>query len=230
MGGGGGSAAPSVGAELRARMRGYRELLRLPRLINFIPAWLTVNGVLGLWFTHVSALLTRPTHDPGQLLDGGFSATDVAKLFGMFGVVFTIGILFWSLFYSRIRKTTMMLLAICGTIGVCVFGFLVNNQVLPDPPGVWPLAIPLFLSLFVMSGFTPVALAYLADISEERAQDRGMVMGLYSVLFGVGQLGGAILGTPFIQVYNFNGLLLATGVLAVLGIAVIIHLRRVTGD
>ena len=229
-GGGGGTAPPTVGEERRARVRGYRDLLRLPRLINFIPAWLTVNGVLGLWFTHVSALLTRPSHDAAQLLDGGFSATDVAKLFGAFGVVFTIGILFWSLFYARIRKTTMMLVSIGGTIGVCVFGFLLNNQVLPDPPGVWPLAIPLFLSLFLMSGFTPVALAYLADISEERAQDRGMVMGLYSVLFGVGQLGGAILGTPFIQVYNFNGLLLATGVLAVLGVAVILHLRQVTGD
>jgi MFS family permease len=230
VGGGGTGTPPSVGEELRARVRGYRELLRLPRLINFVPAWLTVNGVLGLWFTHVSALLTRPVHNASQLLDGGFSATDVAKLFGAFGIVFTLGILFWSLFYARIRKTTMMLAAVGGTIGVCVFGFLLNNQVLPNPPGEWPLAIPLFLSLFVMSGFTPVALAYLADISEERAEDRGMVMGLYSVLFGVGQLGGAILGTPFIQAYSFNGLLLATGVLAVFGIAVIIHLRRISGD
>ncbi len=228
--GGGGTGTPSVGDELRARVRGYRELLRLPRLINFIPAWLMVNGVLGLWFTHVSALLTRTTHNPAQLLDGGFSATDVAKLFGVFGVVFTIGILFWSLFYARIRKTTMMLASVSGTIGVCVFGTLLNNQVLPGPSGTWLLAVPLFLSLFLMSGFTPVALAYLADISEERSEDRGMVMGLYSVLFGVGQLGGAILGTPFIQAYSFNGLLLATGVLAVLGIAVILHLRRLTGD
>ncbi len=228
--GGGGTGTPSVGDELRARVRGYRELLRLPRLINFIPAWLMVNGVLGLWFTLVSALLTRTTHNPAQLLDGGFSATDVAKLFGVFGVVFTIGILFWSLFYARIRKTTMMLASVSGTIGVCVFGTLLNNQVLPGPSGTWILAVPLFLSLFLMSGFTPVALAYLADISEERAEDRGMVMGLYSVLFGVGQLGGAILGTPFIQAYSFNGLLLATGVLAVLGIAVILHLRKLTGD
>lgn len=228
--GGGGTGTPSVGDELRARVRGYRELLRLPRLINFVPAWLMVNGVLGLWLTHVSALLTRTTHNPAQLLDGGFSATDVAKLFGVFGVVFTFGILFWSLFYARIRKTTMMLASVSGTIGVCVFGMLLNNQVLPAPSGAWILAIPLFLSLFLMSGFTPVALAYLADISEERSEDRGMVMGLYSVLFGVGQLGGAILGTPFIQAYSFNGLLLATGVLAVLGIAVILHLRRITGD
>jgi MFS family permease len=228
--GGGGASAPTVGEELRARVRGYRELLRLPRLINFIPAWLTVNAVLGLWFTHVSALLTRPVHDPSQLFDGGFSATDVAKLFAVFGVIFTLGILFWSLFYSRIRKTTMMLSAIGGTVGVCVFGFLLNNQVLPSEAGMWAMAIPLFLSLFLMSGFTPVALAYLADISEERAEDRGMVMGLYSVLFGVGQLGGALIGTPFIQAYNFNGLLLATGVLALFGIAVILHLRRITGD
>jgi MFS family permease len=215
--------------ELRARVRGYRELLRLPRLTSFTPAWITVNAVLGLWFNHVAALLTRTNRNPNQLLEGGYSLTQVGQIFFLFAITFGIGILFWSLFYARIRKTNMMLAAVFGTIGVCVTGLLINNQVLPGNLAL-ALAVPLIISLFVMSGFTPVALAYLADISEDRAQDRGMVMGLYSVLLGVGQLGGALLGVPFVQAWGFNGLLLATGLLALFAIGVIVHLRRVSGD
>jgi MFS family permease len=185
--------------------------------------------VLGLWFNHVAGLLTRADHDPSQMLQGGYSPTQASQIFLLFAATFGIGILFWSLFYARIRKTNMMMAAVFGTIGVCVTGFVINNQVLPASIA-WVMLIPLILSLFVMSGFTPVALAYLADISEERAQDRGMVMGLYSVLLGVGQVAGSLLGVPFVQAAGFNGLLLATGLLALLAIGVIAHLRSVTGD
>lgn len=225
----GGSTVSAVSAEIAARVRGYRALLRLPRLTNFTPAWITVNAVLGLWFNHVAALLTRKDRDPTQLLQGGYTPTQAGQIFFMFAVTFGIGILFWSLFYARIRKTNMMLAAVFGTIGVCITGLLINNQILPGNLAL-VMAVPLIISLFVMSGFTPVALAYLADISEDRAQDRGMVMGLYSVLLGVGQLGGALLGVPFVQTWGFNGLLLATGLLALIAIGVIVHLRRVTGD
>ena len=47
-----------------------------------------------------------------------------------------------------------------------------------------------------MSGFTPAALAYLADITEDYAGDRGAIMGLYSVFLGVGQFVGVIAGRP----------------------------------
>ena len=230
LGARGGGALQAVGAELRARLRDYRELLRLPRMVNFIPAWLTITAVLGLWFTHIAALLTRHSRNPLQLLEGGYSAGQVAELFIVFGVTFTVGILFWSLLYARIRRTTLMLSAVVGTLGVVIFAYLYNNQALPNPPGQWPLAIPLVLCLFVMSGFTPVALAYLADISEEKAEDRGMVMGFYSILLGLGQLIGAGIGVPFIRWFGFNGLLLGTALLALIGLGVIYHLRRVTGD
>ena len=43
----------------------------------------------------------------------------------------------------------------------------------------------------VQSGFTPAALAHLADITETHNTDRGAIMGLYSVFLGLGQFLGA---------------------------------------
>ena len=44
----------------------------------------------------------------------------------------------------------------------------------------------------IASGFPPAALAYLSKIAEEHAEQRGTIMGLYSVLLGVGQLGALV--------------------------------------
>ena len=46
----------------------------------------------------------------------------------------------------------------------------------------------LLIGIFAESSFAPAALAYLADISEDAAKDRGLLMGLYSVFLGLGQL------------------------------------------
>ena len=48
--------------------------------------------------------------------------------------------------------------------------------------------------LFVLAGATPAALGLLADISERFPNDRGAIMGLYSVFLAVGQIIGALIG------------------------------------
>ena len=48
--------------------------------------------------------------------------------------------------------------------------------------------------LFVLAGATPAALGMLADISEEHPDDRGAIMGLYSVFLAVGQVIGSLVG------------------------------------
>ena len=74
------------------------------------------------------------------------------------------------------------------------------------------------LGVFVESGFTPAALAYLAEIAEERAEDRGSVMGVYSVLLSVGQLLGGALAAPFAERLGVNGLIILTGLLCLVAL------------
>ncbi len=211
------------------QLRAYRGLLSLRSLWHFAPAWVAINGVVGLWFSHASGLLSRTTADPTQLLSGGFGGAQVSNIFLAFGVAFMIGIAFWSSLYGRLRKTDIMVWAIGGTFAVCVVLFAINMRLL-GPTGGWWLLPLLFAAIFVESGFTPVALAYLADITEGRVQDRGTVMGLYSVFLALGNVIGAALGAPLVNAFGFNGLLIGTAALATVAGVAVYTLRRSTGD
>jgi len=211
------------------RLRAYRGLLALPALWRFAPAWIAINGVVGLWFSHASGVLSRATADPTQLLSGGFNGAQFSNIFLAFGVAFMVGIAFWSNLYGRLRKTDLMIWAVGGTFAVCVVLFAINMRLL-GPTGGWWLLPFLFAAIFVESGFTPVALAYLADITEGRVQDRGTVMGLYSVFLALGNVIGAGLGAPLIHLFGFNGLLIGTAVLGAVAGAAVLNLRRSTGD
>ena len=79
-------------------------------------------------------------------------------------------------------------------------------------------------AIFAESSFAPAALAYLADISEEAAKDRGLLMGLYSVFLGLGQLLGNGLGGVFAQVWGFDGLIYLTAILAFVALICLLSL------
>lgn len=213
----------------RAQLRAYRGLLSLRTLWHFAPAWIAINGVVGLWLSHIGGILSREKADPAQLLSGGFSGEQVGHISLAFGIAFILGIAFWSNLYGRLRKTNMMLWSIAATFAVCVVLFGINQRVLGPDGGWWLLPI-LFAALFVMSGFTPVALAYLADMTEGRVRDRGTVMGLYSVFLALGNVIGAALGAPLISAFGFNGLLIGTALLATIAVAAVLRLRGETGD
>lgn len=223
-------AAHPVRALLLTRLKAYATLLKEPALRSFIPAWLAINAVVGLWFTHIAPQMLKtnmPNSFPGQLLHQRLDASHVGFLIGGFGVVFMVGIYIWSLFYARLRKTSMMLASIGGLFIICVALFGINNNVLPGPWAQWPLVPLLVMGVLLGSGFTPVALAYLADISETRVEHRGVVMGLYSVFLGVGQLIGGAGGGFFIRAVGmgFNGLLVATVLLSVVALIAVSRLR-----
>jgi predicted MFS family arabinose efflux permease len=81
--------------------------------------------------------------------------------------------------------------------------------------GQVPLAVLAAGALFVLAGATPAALGMLADISEHHPDDRGAIMGLYSVFLAVGQIIGSLLGGAAAEWAGIDGLLLASaGLLA----------------
>jgi MFS family permease len=225
-------AAHPVRAMLRSRLRSYSVLLKEPALRSFVPAWLAINAVVGLMGNLVQPIMIKPREGtpsqfPDQLLDGKFTTSEVGFVFAGFGLIFMLGIFVWSLLYGRIRKTTVMLAAIGGLFLTCVALFGVNNQWLPAPAGPWALVPLLVVGIFLVSGFTPVALAYLAEISGARVEHRGAVMGLYSVFLGLGQLIGSGGGGFFIKWLGqgFNGLVIGTVLLGIIGFVAVFWLR-----
>lgn len=226
------SLLPPMGVVIRGRRswRDFRRILSSPRLVRFVPGWVAVNAILGLWTVHLQNQLSGPAgRVPGQALVGGLNGAALSKPFAFFLTAFVLGLYVWAARSGLGRRTTPMLWA-----GGGVF-LAAGSLALLNHPNFLPLPGPLvFVGLlfggFFMAGFTPVALAYLADISGDFPKDRGVVVGLYSVFLALGQLLGGNLGAVFVNAWQIDGLSLFTGLCAVIAVSVVLGIRRLSTD
>jgi MFS family permease len=202
----------------------YLRLLRSPRLFIFIPAWVSIFALIGIWFSsQLTFLLSSHRHLPGQAFMGSLSAAGggvhLSLILGALVLFFGLCLLFWAFFLNKLSRLFLMLFSIGGIYLVCVGLAGLNHSVLTPPflQVFWILC--LFVGLFAETSFAPAALSYLADLSEEAARDRGLLMGLYSVFLGLGQLLGNSLGGVFAEQWGFDGLIYLTALLG--GVALV---------
>ena len=88
----------------------------------------------------------------------------------------------------------------------------------PSWAGTWMYYALVALSVMVESGFTPAALAYLADTAGQ-GEGRGAAMGVYTLLLGLGNALGAGIGGVLAKYLAFDGLILGTVALAIVALA-----------
>jgi len=193
----------------------YRALLRHSSTLGFAPSWLTINAILGMWFAHVGFQLAQPD-DPSQLLVGGFSGTQVGAITGGLALAFVVGTALWSLTFGRISNLRIMRISVGGLAATCGGLYLLNHSAPDATLAIVATAAVVVASLLVVSGFTPAALAHLAEISEGFHMNRGGVMGLYSVLLGLGQLIGGWTGGLFAHAWGIDGLIYATVIMGII--------------
>ncbi len=209
------------------RQRGPGDLVRRllnRRIMRFAPAWLAANAVLGAWFS-VGPFLAAGVPNPRQFLMGAFRAGEIGTAFLLFGILFTAGAIAWGYVMPVIGRQATLLAGVGGLAFMTGTLRLLNGLGADGPPElVVPLVLLVALGVLFESGFTPAALAYLAEIAEEQAEDRGSVMGLYSVLLSVGQLLGGALAGPFSMRWGANGLIALTGVLCVVAAVTVLAL------
>lgn len=214
---------------------GIRTALSSGQVFRFAPAWLAINMLPGLWLNNVTGQVVNASgRFPDQLIFGILGdVSNPGTRISMGGAIvlglFTVGILLWSLIVSRFRRTSLMLACAFGLPLIIGAVFMINHAGSLDNP-----SIPVYLGaamagLMVVSGFTPAALTYLADLTEKSPIHRGAIMGLYTVLFGLGQFIGEFLGGPFGDWRGVDGLLLLTLVLSIIAIGTVGWLR-LSGD
>jgi len=197
----------------------YWRIIRTPRLFIFIPAWICINALLGVWIgSQLTFILSRRHTDPHQLLMGSLSSSGsghtLSLALGAYVLFFGLCLLFWAFFLNRIPRLRLMLISIAGVYLATIALTGINHRGVGND-GLLLIWIPLLMvGIFAESSFAPAALAYLADISEETARDRGLLMGLYSIFLGVGQLLGNGLGGLFAKTWGFDGLIILTMALA----------------
>jgi predicted MFS family arabinose efflux permease len=130
-----------------------------------------------------------------------------------------------------------MFIGIAGMLVACV-ALSIINSLGDDPASVSKDNYPLIgilivfavIGVLIQSGFTPAALTHLAAISETLPGKRGAVMGLYSVLLGIGQLVGAWWGAVAIDLGGFYGLMIFSGILCFISASSVWYMRSHNHD
>ena len=203
----------------------YWRIASSPVVASFAPAWIAINGVLGIWINLTARILTDRNSFANQLLVGHFNSLQAGNILTAYAAFFILGILVWSFLPATLRRTSIMLTGIGGLFLSGLFMFTINHLPGLNSPLMPVLSVLLVLSIMVQSGFTPAALGYLADITEFHAEDRGAVMGLYSVFLGLGQFLGLSIGGPFVDWLGADGMVLVTSLLGVVAAYFIIQLH-----
>ncbi len=207
----------------------YAAILRSSNIWLLAPTWIAINATLSLYTSQTLFQLVRepnPTFSD-QMLMGGFDPVEVSVglLLGL--VVFFGGLIFWGNRFRRFRRTTIILFGIVGGAALVACAFLLNHS------GGLPLAVQgaevvgLGIGLFVLAGATPAALGLLADVTESFPNDRGAIMGLYSVFLGVGQIAGSLIGGAAAEARGLDGVFVATVAFLVIALLPLLHLRSV---
>ena len=204
---------------LRTIGKRYWRIIRTPRLFIFIPAWICICSLAGIWLgSQLTFILSIPIHNKHQLLMGSMNGPGgghrLSLVLGSYVLFFGVSLLFWAFFLSHVPRLRLMLTSVAGVFIACIALAGINHLGIGNNP--WQLLwIPLLMvGIFAESSFAPAALAYLADVSEEAAKDRGLLMGLYSIFLGLGQLLGNGFGGVFARLWGFDGLIYLTVILA----------------
>ena len=213
-------------ATAHRQLQHYRTILRSRNVWQFVPAWLAINSIIGLWVNHSVGLMTGKDQFARQLLTGNISEAKVGHVFFVLYVLFAIGVLGWSFILGRYRRTTMMMIATGGLFATLLAIYGLNHLASFSSPMYQPLLGGLGVGLLVLSGFTPAALTYLADVTEGQTSDRGSIMGLYAVFLGIGQLVGISLGGKFASWAGIDGLIMLSALFGLITAWTLIVLRR----
>jgi MFS family permease len=204
----------------------YRKVLQSRAVWIFIPAWVGIFSIIGVWINNAVRLLTGHRHSDGQLLMGHVSKVAYGNGLAILAVIFAIGILTWSFVLARYRRTSVMLVATGGLSVLLATVYGLNHLESFSSPLYYPLMGLLLVGVLILSGFTPAALTFLADVTEGYKEERGSIMGLYSVFLGVGQLLGSTTGGLFAEWRGIDGLLLLSAIFGVITLISLVALRR----
>jgi MFS family permease len=223
---------PADGDEASDRTRTglghYWKILTGTHVWLLAPTWIAINAVLGLYTTQTlfQMVRARDPRFPGQLLMGGFDSVQVSIGLAIGGALFFAGLIYWGNRFKAIRRTTIILYGLGGGALIAVGAIAVNHSA--DVPELLRLllVVPIVLGVFVLAGATPAAIGLLADVTEAYPEDRGAIMGLYSVFLGVGQITGSLIAGLAANGYGLDGVLIASVVLLGLAVAPLLLLRR----
>jgi len=213
------SVSGSISSRAISPIADLKEVLRLPAIRHLAPVWLCVNSVVGLWLGPTLPFLLTQRSTNSQYL-AGIYASDPAGVGWMllgYAIVFGIGVTGWSFVLPHIRLNTAMTITLTAMLPVCGGLYLLNHSANQSISTRWLIGIVTSLLIMIESGFTPAALAWLANTLPADT-GRGAAMGIYSVLLSIGAIIGSVLAGVLGERYAVDGLLYCTVLMALAGL------------
>ena len=209
-----------------AAWQGLLRAIKDPSVRSLAPVWLCVNAVVGLWLGPTLPFLMTKRPSGSQYLDGIFAntPTEVGWLLLGYSAVFGAGVFGWSFILPRMQIRSAMRICLSAMVPVCLGLYAINHSGHTAAHIRWSITAATALLIMVESGFTPAALAWLAQSLGPKS-GKGAAMGIYSVLLSVGAIGGSLLAGALGKNWSVDGLLLGTVLLAALAL---ILLHKVT--
>ncbi len=209
-------------------IRRYWRILTGSHVWLLAPTWIAINATLGLFTSQTLFQLVREP-DPqfaDQALMGGFEPWQMSVALAIGGLLFFVGLFYWGGKFKDMRRTSIILYGIIGGAVMLVAGFAINHFGGASPALLLGLLAIAAGGLFVLAGATPAAIGLLADMTEAYPNDRGAIMGLYSVFLGLGQIIGSILGGIAAEQAGLDGIFVVSLVLLGVALLPLSHLRR----
>jgi MFS family permease len=202
-------------------LRRYLRILRGSHVWLLAPTWIAINATLGLYTSQTLFQLVREP-DPRfaeQQLMGGFDPIGVSAALAVGGLLFFAGLFYWGGRFRELRRTSIIFYGVIGGAVMLVAGAAINHAGSDSILLLLALVAIAAGGLFVLAGATPAAIGLLADMTEAYPDDRGAIMGLYSVFLGMGQIVGSIVGGIAAEAAGLDGIFVAS--LVLLGIAIV---------
>ncbi len=209
-------------------LRRYARILRGSHVWLLAPTWIAINATLGLYTSQTLFQLVR-SPDPAffeQQLMGGFNELQVSAGLALGGLLFFAGLFYWGGKFRTLRRTSIILYGIAGGAVMLAAFAALNHAAGAAVPVVLGLVAIGAGGLFVLAGATPAAIGLLADVTEAYPDDRGAIMGLYSVFLGLGQIFGSLLGGEAAQRAGLDGIFVTSLILLAIALLPLARLRR----
>jgi MFS family permease len=206
----------------------YWRILKGSHVWLLAPTWIAINATLGLFTSQTLFQMVKAPNPEfiDQTLMGGFSPAQISVGLGIGGLLFFVGLFYWGGKFKSMRRTTIILYGIAGGAVMLAAMMGINHA----GAGIVVLLVVLLVAaaggLFVLAGATPAAIGLLADMTEAYPNDRGAIMGLYSVFLGLGQIIGSILGGVAAEKAGLDGIFVVSFVLLGIALLPLSQLRR----
>jgi len=190
-------------------IKDLKIVLQNEKLRNLLPLWLCITTLFGM----------ASTFGPVISEEAGVSGLQTGLLFAAAGTAFGLLQPIWGHISDKIGRTKVLIVGVLSLAGLItlipiIFIAFPNIKSLTDIP--IPLLALIGMLVIGIGALPPAALASVVDETPE--DKRGPVMGVYSMMLGLGDTLGGLAGGLFVKAFGWIGLIYFAALLVVVAL------------